>query len=80
MTGAPQPVIRLVSVVKIYGTGEAAVQALRGMSLDVVDADYVAIMGASGSGKSTMMNIIGCLDVPSRRRVPDRWHRHQFPR
>ena len=65
MTGEPQPVIRLVSVVKIYGTGEAAVQALRGVSLDVVKMDYVAIMGASGSGKSTMMNIIGCLDVPS---------------
>jgi putative ABC transport system ATP-binding protein len=61
----PQPVIRLVSVVKTYGTGEAAVQALRGVSLDVVERDYVAIMGASGSGKSTMMNIIGCLDVPS---------------
>jgi putative ABC transport system ATP-binding protein len=61
----PQPVIRLVSVVKTYGTGEAAVQALRGVSLDVVERDYVAIMGASGSGKSTLMNIIGCLDVPS---------------
>ncbi len=61
----PQLVIQLVSVVKTYGTGEAAVQALRGVSLDVVERDYVAIMGASGSGKSTMMNIIGCLDVPS---------------
>jgi putative ABC transport system ATP-binding protein len=61
----PPLVIRLVSVVKTYGTGEAAVQALRGISLDVVERDYVAIMGASGSGKSTMMNIIGCLDVPS---------------
>jgi putative ABC transport system ATP-binding protein len=63
--GLPQPVIRLVSVVKTYGTGEAVVHALRGVSLDVVEQDYVAIMGASGSGKSTMMNIIGCLDVPS---------------
>jgi len=63
--GMTQPVIRLTSVVKTYGTGEAAVQALRGVSLDVVEPDYVAIMGASGSGKSTMMNIIGCLDVPS---------------
>ena len=62
---APEPVIRLTSVVKTYGTGEAAVHALRGVSLDVVQRDYVAIMGASGSGKSTMMNIIGCLDVPS---------------
>jgi putative ABC transport system ATP-binding protein len=65
MTGMPHPVIRLASVVKVYGTGQAAVQALRGVSLDVANMDYVAIMGASGSGKSTMMNIIGCLDVPS---------------
>ena len=57
--------IRLTSVVKTYGTGEAAVQALRGVSLDVMERDYVAVMGASGSGKSTLMNIIGCLDVPS---------------
>jgi putative ABC transport system ATP-binding protein len=62
---APEPVIRLTSVVKTYGTGEAVVQALRGVSLDVVQRDYAAIMGASGSGKSTLMNIIGCLDVPS---------------
>jgi putative ABC transport system ATP-binding protein len=60
-----EPVIRLASVVKTYGTGEAVVHALRGVSLDVVERDYVAIMGASGSGKSTMMNIIGCLDVPT---------------
>jgi putative ABC transport system ATP-binding protein len=65
MTSAPHPVIRLMSVIKVYGTGQAAVQALRQVSLDVVEKDYVAIMGASGSGKSTMMNIIGCLDVPT---------------
>jgi putative ABC transport system ATP-binding protein len=58
-------VIRLISVTKTYGTGEAAVQALRGVNLEVGDRDYVAIMGASGSGKSTLMNIIGCLDVPT---------------
>jgi len=62
---APRPVIRLISVTKTYGTGEAAVQALRGISLEVAYRDYVAIMGASGSGKSTLMNIIGCLDVPT---------------
>jgi len=62
---APRPVIQLMSVTKIYGTGEAAVHALRGVSLDVATRDYVAIMGASGSGKSTLMNIIGCLDVPT---------------
>ncbi len=62
---APRPVIQLMSVTKTYGTGEAAVQALRGISLEVVNRDYVAVMGASGSGKSTLMNIIGCLDVPT---------------
>jgi ABC-type glutathione transport system ATPase component len=60
-----RPVIRLVSVTKTYGTGDATVHALRGVSLDVVTRDYVAIMGASGSGKSTLMNIIGCLDIPT---------------
>jgi putative ABC transport system ATP-binding protein len=60
-----RPVIRLVSVTKTYGAGDAAVHALRGVSLDVVNRDYVAIMGASGSGKSTLMNIIGCLDIPT---------------
>jgi putative ABC transport system ATP-binding protein len=58
-------VIRLESVTKTYGSGEAAVHALRGVSLEVAARDYVAIMGASGSGKSTLMNIIGCLDVPT---------------
>jgi putative ABC transport system ATP-binding protein len=60
-----RPVIRLQAVTKTYGSGEAMVHALRGVSLDVLTRDYVAIMGASGSGKSTMMNIIGCLDVPT---------------
>jgi putative ABC transport system ATP-binding protein len=59
------PVIRLTNVVKIYGQGDAAVHALRGVSVEVFAGDYLAIMGASGSGKSTMMNIIGCLDVPT---------------
>jgi putative ABC transport system ATP-binding protein len=66
LTGpASRPVIRLQAVTKTYGSGEAMVHALRGVSLDVLTRDYVAIMGASGSGKSTMMNIIGCLDVPT---------------
>jgi len=59
------PVIDLRSVSKIYNTGEIQVVALRRVSLRVERGDFVAIMGASGSGKSTMMNIIGCLDVPS---------------
>jgi putative ABC transport system ATP-binding protein len=59
------PLIRLRSIVKVYGTGSAAFQALRGIDLDVDAGDFVAIMGPSGSGKSTAMNLIGCLDVPS---------------
>jgi putative ABC transport system ATP-binding protein len=50
---------------KVYGYGDNAVHALRGVELDVPHGDYLAVMGASGSGKSTLMNIIGCLDVPS---------------
>jgi putative ABC transport system ATP-binding protein len=59
-------VIELREVVKTYAIGDIEVQALRSVSLTVDQGDFVAIMGASGSGKSTMMNIIGCLDVPTR--------------
>jgi putative ABC transport system ATP-binding protein len=62
---AARPVIELRNVSKIYSTGAVEVMALRRVSLVVERGDFVAIMGASGSGKSTMMNIIGCLDVPS---------------
>ena len=58
-------VVNLRDVSKIYGTGEAAVAALCSVDLTVQSGEYVAIMGASGSGKSTMMNIIGCLDEPT---------------
>lgn len=58
-------IIRLEEVYKIYGSGETAVHALSKVNLLVEQGEYCAIMGASGSGKSTMMNIIGCLDRPS---------------
>jgi putative ABC transport system ATP-binding protein len=61
----PRPVIVLDRVSKIYGAAEAEVRALSRVSLTVERGDYVAIMGASGSGKSTMMNLIGCLDGPT---------------
>jgi putative ABC transport system ATP-binding protein len=58
-------VIKLEDVHKTYHTGEVDVYAVRGVSLDITPGEFVAIMGASGSGKSTMMNIIGCLDRPT---------------
>jgi putative ABC transport system ATP-binding protein len=63
-----RPVIELSDVSKLYGSGEAEVRALAGVTLRVERGDYVAIMGASGSGKSTIMNLIGCLDTASRGR------------
>ena len=60
-----EPIIRLQDVTKTFGEGATAFQALKGVSLDVNEGDFVAVMGASGSGKSTTMNILGCLDVPT---------------
>ncbi|HEV8555225.1 MAG TPA: ABC transporter ATP-binding protein [Actinophytocola sp.] len=59
------PVIEVVNLQKVYGSGATAVRALRGVDLSVQTGEYLAIMGASGSGKSTLLNLIGCLDVPS---------------
>ncbi len=61
-----KPVIRLENVHKTYDLGEIQVQALRGISLEVRQGEFVAVMGPSGSGKSTVMNILGCLDRPTR--------------
>ncbi|NJM95549.1 MAG: ABC transporter ATP-binding protein [Acaryochloridaceae cyanobacterium CSU_5_19] len=58
-------IIVLQQISKIYGRGETEVRALDGVDLRVAAGEYCAIMGASGSGKSTMMNMIGCLDRPS---------------
>jgi putative ABC transport system ATP-binding protein len=60
-----EPLIALRGITKQFGEGSAAFKALKGVDLDIASGDFVAIMGASGSGKSTTMNILGCLDVPT---------------
>ncbi|HKZ73663.1 MAG TPA: ABC transporter ATP-binding protein [Steroidobacteraceae bacterium] len=59
------PLIALTGVTKVYGTGRAAVHALRGIALRIEAGEFVAVMGPSGSGKSTCMHIIGGLDTPT---------------
>ncbi|MCD4799572.1 MAG: ABC transporter ATP-binding protein, partial [Methanosarcinales archaeon] len=61
--------LHLEDVWKIYQMGEVEVPALKGVTVEIKKSDFVAIIGASGSGKSTMMNLIGCLDIPSKGRI-----------
>jgi putative ABC transport system ATP-binding protein len=60
-----QPVAELRHVFKIYGSGDTEVRAVNDLNLTVQPGEYLAVMGASGSGKSTAMNILGCLDRPT---------------
>jgi putative ABC transport system ATP-binding protein len=58
-------VIRVAGLTKVFGRGDAAVEALRGVTLEIPEGDFVAIMGPSGSGKSTFLSILGCLERPT---------------
>lgn len=68
MTGAAREVVRVEDLHKVYETDAGPQPVLRGLNLAIAEGEFVAVMGPSGSGKSTLMNIIGCLDTPTRGR------------
>jgi len=65
MTTERKSIIEVTNLKKNFYVGDVTVHALKGVSMKIMEGDFVAIMGASGSGKSTMLNILGCLDKPT---------------
>jgi len=65
IAGPGNPLIELKNISKIYGTGQAAVYAMHEVDLSITEGEFTAVMGPGGSGKSTCMNILGCLDTPT---------------
>ena len=72
---AANPLLRIRSLARTYGSGEAAVHALRDVDLDVTQGEFIVLLGASGSGKSTLLNILGGLDPPTSGEVEFMGHR-----
>ena len=64
-TSASRPLIELSGITKVYGRGQAAMRALKGIGFAITHGEFIAVMGPSGSGKSTCLNILGCLDQPT---------------
>jgi putative ABC transport system ATP-binding protein len=65
MNDGKPAMIRLDNITKVYGTGEARVEAVKGISLEIRENEFMSLIGPSGSGKSTLMSIMGCLDMPT---------------